>query len=360
MRKLTVALKDGAYPILIGERLLQEPAAWMSFMGPAAVLVTQPSVEQAYARPLADALGPACRGCHVLPDGEPHKTLETLDKLYTRLLELECGRDITLVAVGGGVVGDVTGFAAATYMRGVPFVQVPTTLLAQVDASVGGKTGVNHPLGKNMIGAFWQPQAVLIDPATLRSLPEREVRAGMAEVVKYGLLGDAAFFGWLEERLEDVLALEAGALAHAIETSCRSKARIVADDERERTGLRALLNLGHTFAHAIETEQNYAQWHHGEAVACGMVLAADLSARMGWLDAADAQRVRALLERAALPTRLPPELDPQRLRRRMQHDKKNADGQLRLILLRGIGQAEVASRVDERLRGETLAAGAGR
>lgn len=359
MRELTVALKDAAYPILIGERLLQDPAAWASCMGEAAVLVTQPNVE-ACARPLATALGPACRGCYVLPDGEPHKTLETLNGLYTWLLEHECGRDITLVAVGGGVVGDITGFAAATYMRGVPFVQVPTTLLAQVDASVGGKTGVNHPLGKNMIGAFWQPQAVLVDPTTLRSLPERELRAGMAEVIKYGLLGEAEFFAWLEAHLDAVLALEPEALAHAIETSCRCKARIVADDERERTGRRALLNLGHTFAHAIETEQNYAQWLHGEAVACGMVLAADLSVRMGQFEAEDAQRVRTLLERAALPTRLPPELDPQRLRRHMQHDKKNAAGQLRLILLRGIGQAEVTDRIDERLLADTLAADADR
>ena len=355
MDELTVALKDASYPILIGEGLLEDSARWGPLVGSEAVLVTHPGVENLYARPLAEALGPACRGCYVLPDGEQHKTLEDLNGLYTWLLEQELGRDATFVAVGGGVVGDVTGFAAATYMRGVDFVQVPTTLLAQVDASVGGKTGVNHPLGKNMIGAFWQPKVVLIDPITLRSLPAREMRAGVAEVIKYGLIDDAEFFEWLEDHLEEVLALETDALTYAIKTSCASKARIVAADERERTGARALLNLGHTFAHAIETEQGYAQWCHGEAVACGLVLAADLSVRMGWLEVQAAERIQALVDRAGLPTLLPEELGVEQLRAHMRHDKKNVGGRQRFILMRAIGQAEVTDQVDERLLSATLA-----
>ena len=355
MHELTVALKGASYPILIGEGLLGDVARWAPVMGSEIALVTHPGVEEPYAKPFADALGPACRGCYVLPEGEQHKTLEGLNGLYTWLLEREFGRGATLVAVGGGVVGDITGFAAATYMRGVDFVQIPTTLLAQVDASVGGKTGVNHPLGKNMIGAFWQPKAVLIDPLTLRSLPARELRAGMAEVIKYGLIGDAEFFGWLEDHLEEVLALESDALAHAIKTSCESKARIVAADERERTGARALLNLGHTFAHAIETEQGYVEWRHGEAVACGLVLAADLSVRMGWLEAQAAERIQALVARAGLPTRLPRELGVEPLRAHMRHDKKNVGSGQRFILMRAVGEAEMTDRVDERLLTATLA-----
>ena len=355
MHELTVALKGASYPILIGEGLLEDAARWAPIMGDEVVLVTHPGVEELYAKPIAQALGSTCYGCYVLPEGEQHKTLEDLNGLYSWLLERELGRGTALVAVGGGVVGDVTGFAAATYMRGVDFVQVPTTLLAQVDASVGGKTGVNHPLGKNMIGAFWQPKAVLIDPVTLRSLPTREMRSGVAEVIKYGLIGDAEFFEWLEDHLEEVLALEPNALVHAIKVSCASKAQIVAADERERTGARALLNLGHTFAHAIETEQGYAAWHHGEAVACGLVLAADLSVRMEWLEAQAAERIQALIARAELPTRLPEELGVEQLRAHMRHDKKNVEGRQRFVLMRAIGQAEVTDQVDERLLLATLA-----
>ena len=355
VQELIVSLKAASYPILIGEGLLEDAARWLPVIGADAVLVTHPAVESLYARPLAEALGPAYRGCYVLPDGEQHKTLEDLNGLYTWLLGQELDRSATLIAVGGGVVGDMTGFAAATYMRGIDFVQVPTTLLAQVDASVGGKTGVNHPLGKNMIGAFWQPKAVLIDPATLRSLPTREMRAGVAEVIKYGLLGDAEFFEWLENHIEEVLALEPEALTYAIRASCASKAEIVAADELERTGTRALLNLGHTFAHAIETEQGYAQWRHGEAVACGMVLAADLSVRMGWLEVPAAERVQALIARAGLPTRLPEDLGVEPLRAHMRHDKKNVGGRQRFVLIRAIGQAEVTDQVDERLLTATLA-----
>lgn len=355
MHELTVALEDASYPILIGEGLLEDAACWIPFMEADVVLVTHPGVEELYARPFAQALGEACRGCYVLPEGERHKTLEDLNGLYTWLLERGLGRGTTLVAVGGGVVGDMTGFAAATYMRGVGFVQVPTTLLAQVDASVGGKTGVNHPLGKNMIGAFWQPKAVLVDPGTLGSLPSREMRSGVAEVIKYGLIDDAEFFEWLEDHIEEVLALETEAVTHAIKTSCASKARVVAADERERTGARALLNLGHTFAHAIETEQGYGGWRHGEAVACGLVLAADLSVRMGWLEAQAAERIQALVARAGLPTRLPEELGVEQLRVHMRHDKKNVGSRQRFILLRAIGRAEVTDQVDERLLDATLA-----
>ena len=357
VHELTVTLATTSYPILIDQGLLEKVESWAPTLGDAAVLVTHPSIEDLYARPLARKLGPVCRGCYVLPDGERHKTLADLDRLYTWLLEREVGREATLVAVGGGVVGDITGFAAATYMRGVDFVQVPTTLLAQVDASVGGKTGVNHPLGKNMIGAFWQPKAVLIDPATLRSLPERELRAGVAEVIKYGLLMDADFFAWLEDHMEEILALDPDALVYAIRTSCASKARIIAKDERERTGSRVLLNLGHTFAHAIETGQGYAQWIHGEAVACGLVLAADLSVRMGWLEAQAAERVRALVERAGLPARLPGDLEVESLRAHMRHDKKNEGGRRRFVLMRAIGHAEVTDQVDDHLLNATLEAG---
>lgn len=356
MRELTVDLGAGSYPILIGAGLLGRAEPVARYAGAAAAVVAQPATER-YARPLAAALGDACRGVHVLPDGEEHKTLATLERLHGWLLERELGRDAALVAVGGGVVGDLTGFAAATYMRGIGFVQAPTTLLAQVDAAIGGKTGVNHPLGKNMIGAFWQPHAVLVDPTVLASLPARELRAGLAEVIKYGLLGDADFFAWLEAHAEAVLAREPAALAHAIETSCACKARIVAADERERSGARALLNLGHTFAHAIETEQGYTQWLHGEAVACGMALAAELSARLGWLPAADAARVGALLERVGLPARLPADLEPARLRAHMRRDKKNEGGAARLVLLRALGRAELTAAADEAALRATLAGG---
>ncbi len=360
MRELRVGLKGTAYPILIGDGLLREPAHWAHIAGDAAVVVTQPRVEDEYAQVIAEHLGETCRGVYVLPDGETHKTLEDLQGIYQYLLERNLGRDACLIAVGGGMVGDMTGFAAATYMRGIRYIQVPTTLLAQVDASVGGKTGVNHPLGKNMIGAFWQPQAVLIDPVTLATLPERELRAGVAEVIKYGLLGDAPFFAWLEEHIDAVLAKEPEALAQAIETSCACKARVVEADELESSGQRALLNLGHTFAHAIETEQNYQQWLHGEAVACGMVLAADLSVRQGWLDQEQAERARALIERTGLPVRVPEDLTVDRLKAHMSHDKKNQGGRQRFVLMHAIGDAELTDQVDMELLEETLRAyGAG-
>ena len=353
MRTLTVSLKHASYPILIGEGLLAKASRLRRHIPGPALVITQPPVTD-YAETLVKTLGDRCVGCYVLPDGEPHKTLEDLSGVYRWLLEHDIGRDVTLVAVGGGVVGDMVGFAAATYMRGVNLVQVPTTLLAQVDSSVGGKTGVNHPLGKNMIGAFWQPDAVLIDPTVLGSQSLRQLRSGMAEVIKYGVLGDAEFFAWLEDHLEEVLALREEPLAYAIETSCACKARVVEADERERSGERALLNLGHSFAHAIETAQAYRGWLHGEAVACGMVCAADLSVRQGWLEAREAERVAALIERCALPTQIPADLSTEELREHMLHDKKNDTSTQRLVLLRGIGEAFLTAKFDPRLVDATL------
>ena len=274
-----------------------------------------------------------------MPDGEAHKSLATLNDVLTRLLELRAERSTTMIALGGGVVGDLAGFAAAIYQRGMPFVQVPTTLLAQVDSSVGGKTAVNHPLGKNMIGAFWQPRAVLIDTACLRTLPERELAAGIAEVVKTAAIRDEGFFAWLEREMEPLAAREPDALAHAILASCRIKADVVAADERE-TGERALLNFGHTFGHAIETAAGYGTWLHGEAVAAGMVLASRLSTRVCGLPAADAERLVALLARARLPL-APPAMPLARWLDLMGRDKKVEAGRLRFVLLEALGRAVV-------------------
>ncbi|HNW77723.1 MAG TPA: 3-dehydroquinate synthase, partial [Candidatus Competibacteraceae bacterium] len=289
----------------------------------------------------------------ILPDGERYKTLETLDAVFTALLEKRFDRHCTILALGGGVIGDLAGFAAACYQRGVDFIQVPTTLLAQVDSSVGGKTAVNHPLGKNMIGAFYQPRCVLADTETLNTLPDRELSAGLAEVIKYGLIRDRPFLEWLEANLDALLIRDAAALSEAIERSCRNKAEIVAADERE-TGERALLNLGHTFGHAIETGVGYGQWLHGEAVAAGTVLAADLSARLGWLNRAQVERVRTLLARAHLPLDPPLRLTTDDFLRLMAVDKKVQDGRLRLILLRELGQGVIASDVDAQRLRETL------
>jgi 3-dehydroquinate synthase len=289
----------------------------------------------------------------ILPDGEHHKTLDTTGLIFDRLLEKRFDRGCTLLALGGGVVGDITGFAAACYQRGVDFVQVPTTLLAQVDSSVGGKTGVNHPRGKNMIGAFHQPRCVIADTVTLDTLPEREYCAGLAEIVKYGLIGDADFFDWLEAQMPGLRSRDPEMLAHAIECSCADKAEIVSQDERE-SGVRALLNLGHTFGHAIEAGLGYGRWLHGEAVAVGTMLAADLSARLGWLDSAAVERVGALLQRAGLPVKPPAELTPARLLELMAVDKKVAQGNLRLVLLRAIGRAVVSSDFSRSSLDQTL------
>jgi 3-dehydroquinate synthase len=276
----------------------------------------------------------------ILADGEANKNWQTLNQIFDGLLAERCDRTTTLIALGGGVVGDLAGFAAATYQRGIPFIQVPTTLLAQVDSSVGGKTGINHPRGKNMVGAFWQPRLVLADTDTLQTLPDRELSAGLAEVIKYGLIRDLPFLTWLESNLDALLVRDGGALAYAIERSCANKAEVVAADEREtaKDGGRALLNLGHTFGHAIETGVGYGEWLHGEAVAAGMVMAAELSRRLGWLTAADLDRVVRLLDRAGLPVR-GPRLGADRYLDLMGHDKKVLAGQLRLVLLRRLGEA---------------------
>ena len=291
-----------------------------------------------------------------LPDGEEYKNLDSMNLVYSRLLEGRFDRNTTLIALGGGVVGDITGFAAASYQRGVPFIQIPTTLLSQVDSSVGGKTGVNHPLGKNMIGAFYQPQAVIIDINSLDTLPDRELSAGISEVIKYGILGDAEFFNWLEDNVEALMARDPDVLTYAIARSCQDKADIVAADEREQ-GKRALLNLGHTFGHAIETGLGYGEWLHGEAVACGMVMAARLSAEMGWLSDSDVGRIRALISRANLPTDPPPAMSADKFRALMAIDKKVLDGKLRLILLQSIGSSIVTDSFDNETLNKILEQG---
>jgi 3-dehydroquinate synthase len=289
----------------------------------------------------------------VLPDGEQYKTLQVLDHIYTALLEQRFDRRCTLVALGGGVVGDMAGYAAASYQRGVNFIQVPTTLLSQVDSSVGGKTGVNHPLGKNMIGAFHQPQCVIADTSTLDTLPDRELSAGLAEVIKYGLINDADFFAWLEQNMARLVGRDPSALVYAIERSCADKAAVVAADERE-AGQRALLNLGHTFGHAIETGMGYGSWLHGEAVGAGMCMAAAMSARLGWLRPEQVDRVQALVAAAGLPVKPPAEVTPERFLELMAVDKKVLDGQLRLVLMRDVGESVISAEFDTDTLRQTL------
>ncbi|MDY7116987.1 3-dehydroquinate synthase [Halomonas sp. SSL-5] len=337
---LEVALGDRSYPIHIGPGLLREPGAlapWLA--GRQVMIVTNETVAPLYLAQCRSAL-PADAEVRelVLPDGEATKNLAHVSRIWDALLEAGFNRRCTLVALGGGVIGDMVGFAAACYQRGVAFIQVPTTLLAQVDSSVGGKTGVNHPLGKNMIGAFWQPRAVLIDTDTLDTLPPRELSAGLAEVIKYGLIRDADFLAWLERSLPALRDLEPAALARAIQRSCALKAEIVAEDETEQ-GVRALLNLGHTFGHAIEAHQGYGNWLHGEAVGTGMLMAAELSARLGWLGEGDVLRVRTILRVAGLPLEAPAAMSPEDFLARMRLDKKNVDSRLRLVLLRALGDA---------------------
>ena len=340
-RSITVELGERSYPIFIGSGLLGGGFDLSAHVrGPDCLVVTNETVEPLY----LDALVANLTGKQVrvisLPDGEAYKTLETVEDILDTLVENGANRDTTVVALGGGVVGDIAGFAAACYMRGVDFVQAPTTLLAQVDSSVGGKTGVNHASGKNLIGAFHQPRAVLIDTGTLKTLPDRELKAGLAEVIKYGAIVDADFFAWIEDNLEALIARDADALAAAVQRSCELKAEIVAEDERE-SGRRALLNFGHTFGHAIEHCQGYGEWLHGEAVAAGMVMAAQLSAN----DAALAGRIEKLLERAGLPTR-PPVIAANDLLAAMSLDKKVQGKQLRFVLLRSLGDAFVTSDYD--------------
>jgi 3-dehydroquinate synthase len=347
METLRVSLGERSYQIHVGPGLLAQAGALLAPMlpQPRVVILTNPVVAAHWLVPLRASLSTAGIASEsiVVPDGEAFKSWSTLHDVLTRLLEQKAERATTLIALGGGVVGDLTGFAAAIYQRGIPFVQVPTTLLAQVDSSVGGKTGINHPLGKNMIGAFHQPRAVLIDTDCLTTLPDRELAAGLAEVIKTAAIRDRVFFEWLEENVERLTAREPAALVQAVTQSCRVKAAVVAADERER-GERALLNFGHTFGHAIETGVGYGEWLHGEAVAAGMVLAARLSERMGFIAGAEVRRLRTLLERARLPVEAP-RLGADRYLELMRHDKKVASGKIRFVLLRGIGDACVSSDV---------------
>jgi 3-dehydroquinate synthase len=343
MQTLEVALGERAYPIHIGKQLVGQAALFAPHVrGRLAPIVTNTTVAPLYAEALERTLAEAgARTLRIeLPDGEAHKDWQTLDRIFAQLLEARADRKTVLVALGGGVVGDMTGFAAATYQRGISHLQVPTTLLAQVDSSVGGKTAINHPLGKNMIGAFHQPVAVVADTATLGTLPARELAAGLAEVAKYGAIHDLAFLEWLEAHAAALVQRDAEALAHVIRRSCEIKAEIVAADERE-SGARALLNFGHTFGHAIESAEGYGVWLHGEAVAAGMAMAARFSSRLGRLPEGDAQRLVTLLERLGLPVE-PPRISPDVWLRYMGRDKKNEAGRITLILLDALGQGSIA------------------
>jgi 3-dehydroquinate synthase len=355
MRKtLEVDLGERSYPIHIGSGLISQTELYRPHIrGRQLMLVSNETVAPLYLPEVREALIGYQLEHVILPDGEEFKTLEVLNRIFDALLEKRFNRNCCLVALGGGVIGDMTGFAAASYQRGVDFIQIPTTLLAQVDSSVGGKTGVNHALGKNMIGAFHQPRCVLADTNTLDTLDDRQLSAGIAEIIKYGLIGDVGFFDWLEKNMELLLARDTGALIYAIERSCQCKADIVGADERE-SGKRALLNLGHTFGHAIETGMGYGSWLHGEAVAVGMAMAADLSARHGWLSSGDVERVRALLGRAKLPVAAPKEMSRQRFLDLMAVDKKALDGGLRLVLMDGIGRSKICSDFETRLLEQTL------
>ena len=340
-QKITVELGERSYPIVIGSDLLGGSFDLTPHLvGSSCLIVTNDTVAPLYLDKLVGNLDGAKVEAIELPDGEAYKTVESLSMVLDKLVAVRSSRDTTVVALGGGVIGDIAGFAAACYMRGVGFVQVPTTLLAQVDSSVGGKTGVNHPLGKNLIGAFHQPRIVLIDTDTLATLPDRELHAGLAEVIKYGAIADVAFFAWLEENMPALLARDADALAHAVQRSCELKAEVVAEDERE-AGRRAILNFGHTFGHAIERCQGYGDWLHGEAVAAGMVMAAELSG----IAANDIERLRRLIDSAGLPVR-PPSIGAEAMREAMGMDKKVLGDQLRFVLLSELGSAVVTSDYD--------------
>lgn len=353
LRELSVELDDRSYPIIIGQGLLGGYDLSPYVRGSQVMIVTNEAVAPLYLESARACFAGKQVDVVVLPDGEKFKDWQTLNLIFDRLLENRHSRKTTLVALGGGVVGDMTGFAAASYQRGVPFIQIPTTLLSQVDSSVGGKTGINHPLGKNMIGAFHQPEVVLIDTDSLRTLPPREVSAGLAEVIKYGLIRDTDFLAWLEREMASLIDLDTKALSEAIYRSCACKAEVVALDEREG-GLRAILNLGHTFGHAIETFAGYGNWLHGEAVGTGMMMAADLSLRQGMIEEEDRDRVVRIVERANLPGHAPVGMTPDDFLRLMAVDKKNVDGSLRLVLLRALGDAIVTEAVDMQQLGATL------
>jgi 3-dehydroquinate synthase len=355
MQTLTVDLGDRSYPIHIGAGLLSRAELILPHLAQKRVMVvTNTTVAPLYLAQLTATLqaGGVKVAQVVLPDGEAYKNWETLNLIFDALLTDRAERKTTLIALGGGVIGDMTGFAAASYQRGVPFIQIPTTLLSQVDSSVGGKTGINHPLGKNMIGAFYQPKVVLADTDTLKTLPPRELSAGLAEVIKYGLIWDVEFLAWLEANMDRLRALDPAAITHAIYRSCEIKAQVVGQDEREG-GIRAILNLGHTFGHAIETGMGYGNWLHGEAVAAGMVMAAQTSQCLGWISEADVARTRALVCSAGLPD-VAPDLGVDTYLEYMGHDKKVEGGKMRFVLLKKLGEAVVTGDVPEAMLRDTL------
>lgn len=356
MQTLTVDLGDRSYPIYIGGGLLSRADLFKPHLaGRQVAIVTNETVAPLYLDALRESLAGQDVATVVLPDGESFKNWETLQLIFDGLLRARHDRKTTVIALGGGVVGDMAGFAAACYQRGVDFIQVPTTLLSQVDSSVGGKTGINHPLGKNMVGAFYQPNAVVIDTSVLNTLPPRELSAGLAEVIKYGLICDLEFLGWLEEHIDELRDLRPDVLIQAIERSCAAKARVVGADERE-SGLRAILNLGHTFGHAVETHMGYGEWLHGEAVSAGTVMALEMSSRLGWISGADRDRGIRLLLRAGLPVMPPDEMTPEDFLEHMAVDKKVLDGRLRLVLLRQLGEAVITDDFPREVLDATLRA----
>jgi len=357
MKTLNVSLGERSYPIFIGSGLISQAGLFRPFIANKSVfVVTNTMVGPLYSKKLMQTLAVDAKSVHeiVLPDGESYKDWQTLQKIFDALLTQGADRKSVLVALGGGVIGDMVGFAAASFMRGIQFIQVPTTLLAQVDSSVGGKTGINHPLGKNMIGAFHQPVAVIADLDTLKTLPPRELSAGLAEVIKHGAIADADFFRWIEDHQNELMACEPNMMSHAVERSCEIKSAVVAADEKE-SGIRAILNFGHTFGHAIESYLGYGVWLHGEAVATGMVMAADLSQRMGWISVADLERTKKIIQRAGLPI-VCPAIPLDDFLGYMAHDKKVLNGQLRLVLLKQLGQAIITKEFDVELMKQAILA----
>jgi len=347
MKTLNVDLGDRGYPIFIGSNILNNTSILEPYIiGSSTTIVSNTTVAPIYLNKIHQLTSDYKNIDVILPDGEEFKSTETLGQVHTEMLTARCDRKTTLIALGGGVVGDISGFAAATYQRGINFIQIPTTLLAMVDSSVGGKTGVNHPLGKNMIGAFHQPQCVVIDTDTLNTLDDRQLSAGIAEIIKYGYINDLAFIDWLDENMEKLMERNAEALAYAIQRSCEHKATIVAADEKE-SGQRALLNLGHTFGHAIETGLGYGKWLHGEAVAVGMIMSAELSKEHGWVSEKDIKAMKSLLKKANLPIKPPKEIGPDRFNDLMSIDKKVQDGVLHLILMKSIGESFITKDFDK-------------
>ena len=357
MKTITLNLGERSYPIHVGQGLLEQPTLFQPYIqGHQAVIISNETIDPLYGHTLADSISQLAKvEKHILPDGEIYKDLATVSKIFDRLLSIPCDRKTTILALGGGVVGDITGFAAACYQRGIPYIHVPTTLLAQVDSSIGGKTGVNHPLGKNMIGAIYQPKCVVADISTLISLPDREFRAGLAEVIKYGLIRDLEFFTYLEQNADALLDRDLNSLAHAIERSCMNKAQVVELDERE-SGLRALLNFGHTFGHAIENKLGYKDWLHGEAVAAGMVIAAEFSRRLDLIDTNERDRVENVMRRFELPVSPPANMTEDEFMQAMAVDKKVEAGKIRFIVLEKVGKAFVIDDYPQAILQQTLRA----